>query len=614
MVKMEKGTNKGGILADDMGLGKTVQSLACCILHRTPADPTASEATITLIVAPTSLLYQWADEIKYKVHEGLLRVRIYYGKHKRGTSVRELAESADVVLTTYTTLALEHAEKRRNPLFQMHWLRVILDEAHTIKNRDTLAAHACTDLMADYRWCLSGTPIQNKVSELYSLIRFLKIQPYCDWDKFRKDIEAPLKKNERSGIKRVQALLQSVCLRRTKNSTLDGRNIIVLPSKTVHVIEVDFSSAERAFYSNLEEQSIQKFNKYLADGAVMKNYSNVLVLLLRLRQACCHLSLTGLSQESNRDSPGIPTVSATVALELMDPAVLRRLRDLRLASLGVCPVCADAFEAGKVAIPCGCVACGECVALVGGDGRGEEGGCPGCHGEVCPGFVESGELAEGLDRDVDVGCASKLDDLDAGVSELEDLKADLGKSERLYHFMNAIEGIAGNVKVLQSIRTNSPNDKTIVFTQFCGMMTLCEPHLAYSGFSFVRYDGSMSADQRSRAVQQLQEDPDTLVMLVSLKCGSLGLNLTCANHVIILDFWWNMAVENQAVDRVHRLGQMKEVSVHRITIRDTVEERILEMQRKKQELFNAALGEGGFEGLSASKLGLKELIRLFTRN
>ncbi|RKO91765.1 P-loop containing nucleoside triphosphate hydrolase protein, partial [Blyttiomyces helicus] len=131
-----------------------------------------------------------------------------------------------------------------------------------------------------------------------------------------------------------------------------------------------------------------------------------------------------------------------------------------------------------------------------------------------------------------------------------------------------------------------------VFSQFIGMLDLCEEAIKQKGYKFERFDGAMSATERNDAITRFRENPRITVLLVSLKCGSLGLNLTCANHVILLDAWWNPAVENQAIDRVHRYGQRKEVTVHRITIAETVEDRILALQEKKQEMINSALGEG----------------------
>ncbi|KAF9371002.1 hypothetical protein CPC16_003347 [Podila verticillata] len=122
----------------------------------------------------------------------------------------------------------------------------------------------------------------------------------------------------------------------------------------------------------------------------------------------------------------------------------------------------------------------------------------------------------------------------------------------------------------------------------------------------------MTPNARNEAVIKMNEDPRYSVMLISLKCGSLGLNMTVANHVVMMDPWWNPAIENQAIDRVHRIGQKREVFVHRLCIPETVEDRILDLQAKKQALADGALGEGDVPKLA--KLGLQELMYLFRGN
>ena len=115
---------------------------------------------------------------------------------------------------------------------------------------------------------------------------------------------------------------------------------------------------------------------------------------------------------------------------------------------------------------------------------------------------------------------------------------------------------------------------------------------ALSGF--VRLDGAMSAEQRQAALHKFREDPKVKVLLLSLRAGGVGLNLTAAQHVFLMDPWWNPAVEEQAIDRVHRIGQLHPVKVTRFVVRGTVEERILELQERKRRVCRATL-EGGEE-------------------
>ena len=131
--------------------------------------------------------------------------------------------------------------------------------------------------------------------------------------------------------------------------------------------------------------------------------------------------------------------------------------------------------------------------------------------------------------------------------------------------------------------------RALVFSQWTSLFDLIEPHLNAAGIRFVRLDGSTV--DRGSVVGEFQADGGPPVMLLSLKAGGTGLNLTAADHVFLVDPWWNPAVEDQAADRAHRIGQDKPVMVYRMVARDTVEERILELQAKKRTLADAALSE-----------------------
>ena len=189
------------------------------------------------------------------------------------------------------------------------------------------------------------------------------------------------------------------------------------------------------------------------------------------------------------------------------------------------------------------------------------------------------------------------------------------------------------VALLEEIRDRGQGEKTIVFSSFTSFLDLVEVPLAVHPDlqNYTRYDGSMKRADREDAVYKFKEDRGCKVMLVSLKAGNAGLNLTAANHVIILDPFWNPFVEYQAADRCYRIGQMREVIVHRILIgeegRDyegiaagadpddnnfTVEDRILKLQEKKKKLVEMALDERAGERIG--RLGARELGYLFGLN
>jgi SNF2 family DNA or RNA helicase len=176
------------------------------------------------------------------------------------------------------------------------------DEAQNIKNRTTKASMACCALRGRNKWCLTGTPIQNSVEELYSLFKFLGVRPLNDWDQFRTTIAQPVKQGRSTrAMKRLhvsilvampicllttspQVVLKVVMLRRTKDMTIDGAPLLKLPGRNVENVLCEFDEDERAFYSALEQKTNLTLNKFIKSGTVMSNYTSVLLLLLRLRQ------------------------------------------------------------------------------------------------------------------------------------------------------------------------------------------------------------------------------------------------------------------------------------------------------------------------------------------
>ncbi|KAF9990547.1 hypothetical protein BGZ75_001111 [Mortierella antarctica] len=636
--KMEEGTNQGGILGDDMGLGKTVQTMALIVsrpsppidddviwddrrqLYEPPLESKLVKTKTTLVIAPVALVYQWAEELRTKTQPGLLKVFIHHGQRKL-TDPEEL-RSYDVVITTNHTAMFDFGHKDPNPakckpigvLFKVKFHRVVLDEAHTIKNRQTKASIACARIAANYRWCLTGTPIQNNIDELYSLIRFLGIKPYCEWTNFREKISAPMKRSQQYGpaMQRVQALLKAVCLRRTKTSKVDGKPILNLPDRNVDKVETQFSVDERAFYDALEQRTRDRFNAYVKAGTVMKNYSNILLLLLRLRQACCHPHLIN-DFDKVTDQEDAPVDKKNHVQKLLDNLlddVRRRLIERGLDAVE-CPICMDIGEESVILSKCGHIYCRACItAHLYNHVEDEDRKCPECRRvtsvqdlisvadfnarfnpapETAPSDPKGKGKAVDTPGDNVVGPALAIE-----VPEALDQWISSSKIDRM---INIVKDVMAR------------GEKVIVFSQFVSLLHLVEKPLQHENIKYLMYHGSMTAENRNRAVMQMTTDPTVPLMLISLKCGSLGLNLTVANHVVMMDPWWNPAVENQAIDRVHRIGQTKNVFVHRLCIPDTVEDRILALQAKKQALADGALGEGEVPKLA--KLGLQELMYLF---
>lgn len=740
MKNMEEGSNKGGILADDMGLGKTIQALALMVSRRS-TDP---KRKTTLIVAPVALMKQWEREISQKLKNGrenLLTCFILHGVN-RHTSWEQL-KTYDVVLTTFGTLANEvkrkdkiDAEKRINPNWRptgkadqlpllgqdCKWYRVIIDEAQCIKNKHTKAAIGAAQLQALTRFCMSGTPMMNNVGELYSLIHFLRIKPYNQWERFNIDFVRPLKQGYESGkeraMQKLQALLKAILLRRTKKSKIDGAPILSLPERTTNTQHAVFSNDEMEFYRALETRTQLQFNKYLKAGTVGRNYSNVLVLLLRLRQACCHPHLI---KDFGISSGGVD-VSLKDMLALakqLAPEVVARIKEQGATneqSALECPVCMDMAENATIFIPCGHSTCSECFArisdpsqaIAGGDGDEGQGPnikCPNCRGKIVPTkvidynafkrvFIPEAGGPDGFDPQSDDESTDESDSDSDSEESLSDDSEDLkdfvvpddqmendsetsGKSaeglrrkgkvphespnDKISKQKNSIKGKAkGKVKIkgkakakkgprktlaqlkkdgarnvkarrqylkrlerewetsgkiekvmeiLLATQNRQENEKTIIFSQFTSLLDLLEIPISRKLWGYKRYDGSMNSDARNEAVIEFSDNPRCKIMLVSLKAGNSGLNLVAASQVIIFDPFWNPYIEEQAIDRAHRIGQMRPVQVHRILVPDTVEDRILALQEKKRELIEGALDEKASQ--SIGRLGERELAFLF---
>jgi SNF2 family DNA or RNA helicase len=249
---------------------------------------------------------------------------------------------------------------------------------------------------------------------------------------------------------------------------------------------------------------------------------------------------------------------------------------------------------------------------------------------------EEGEwIGEGSEQQINLGKAGGTDDEDAegggdtlgsidSATDEEDSQTESEgeqEDESDDDTLPIISGLAPSHKpshkpstkirhLLRILHRETPEHKTIVFSQFTSMLDLIEPHLKHGSIGYVRYDGSMRPDAREASLNSLRNNPKTRVLLCSLKCGSLGLNLTAASRVVIVEPFWNPFVEEQAIDRVHRLNQPVDVKVFRLTVRNTVEEKILALQEKKRQLAAAAL-EGG---KGVGKLSMQDIMQLFRRD
>ncbi|KAG0257209.1 DNA repair protein rad16 [Actinomortierella ambigua] len=579
--RQEKTIFKGGILADEMGMGKTIQTIA--LLLASPGKP-------NLIVAPTVAIVQWSNEIKQ--YAPSLSVLIFHGAN-RTESIAELKKH-DIVLTTYSIIESGYRKekygvkrkgmtvKEDSMLHKIKWHRIILDEAHNIKERSSNTARSAFMLQSDRKWSLSGTPMQNRVGELYSLIRFMEADPYgyyfcklcnckslhwkysnmkdCDdcghrpmdhvcW--WNNEILKPIQLYGSTGtgelaFAKLRMLLERMMLRRTKVERADD---LGLPPRKCTVAKYLFNEEEEDLYESLYSDTQRKFTTYVEQGTVLNNYANIFELLTKMRQMVDHPDLV-----LKRVKPGGAGLPETL----------------------VCCVCQEEAE-DPIVSRCHHLFCREDASQYVTTSMVEAPECPVCHIPLSIDLQQPTYIPPEKDDDEEVRHKTF-----ARTSIVNRINMDTWRSS------TKIEAL---VEQLYNLRREDRTIKSICFSQYVNFLDLVKWRLEKAGFKCCKLDGTMTPFQRDATIRKFSEDPTITVFLISLKAGGVALNLTAASRVFICDPWWNPAAELQAMDRIHRIGQHRPILITRLIIENSIESRILQLQAKKQAMVDSTIGK-----------------------
>jgi SNF2 family DNA or RNA helicase len=658
----------GGILADVMGLGKTLSVLSLItktlddaekwskkppITVKAPAKqpeqqpanpqfevpkPAALELTplklnsrATLLVCPLSTVTNWEEQIKQHIQPNGLKYHIYHGSH-RIKSTEALAQH-DLVITTYGCVVSELTTRLRRkqnlpplPLEEIGWFRIVLDEAHTIRERSTLGFKGICRLQANRRWAVTGTPVQNKLEDLGALLAFLRLKPFDERAKFHQYIIQGFKQADPEIIPKLRILIDTITIRRLKDK-------IHLPPRTDEIIKLDFSPEEHKVYEWFARSAKERVNILTGEALGQarsvggKAMCHILRSILTLRLLCAH-GKDLLSDEDLRDLRGI---SAEEAIDLDSDddeeqpqrSVLHEHKAYEMFYL---------MQEGNSDL---CNLCGTKLAVIEIDDDGESDRqdqdpvlcyMAQCLHTYCPACVNKPKKDEACKDCAHFDKATWI--------ELRRRRAEEERESRA----TRPRGPAG--KILPGDRYSGPHTKTralvqellrnkekstafpneppfksVVFSGWTSHLDLIQIALDNAGIVYTRLDGSMSRTQRNAAMDAFRDDPNVQVILVSIMAGGLGLNLTAGNSVYVMEPQFNPAAEAQAVDRVHRLGQTRAVRIVRFIMKDSFEEAMLDLQKKKMDLASLSLDRDSKEKImdrsEAARQRLLDLRSLF---
>ncbi|KAL6487251.1 hypothetical protein MHYP_G00038770 [Metynnis hypsauchen] len=522
----ENGIN--GILADEMGLGKTIQ----CIAHITMMVEKKVMGPF-LVVAPLSTLPNWISEFKRFTPE--VSVMLYHGSQKeRLDLVKKIRKPqgplnmCPVVVTSFEIAMID-----RKFLQRYQWKYLIVDEGHRIKNLNCRLVRELKTLPTDNKLLLTGTPLQNNLAELWSLLNFLLPDVFDDLKSFESwfdistitsDAETlVVNEREQNILNMLHQILTPFLLRRLKSDVT-----LEVPPKKEIVVYAPLTAKQDAFYRAIVDKTIAKLLGQEKEEKAPVDLSSTGRPKRRTRKVVNYSEKSGdsphdlekyiekIRQEMEKQQNFVPVVDVQMPL---DAQVNLKLQNI-LMLLKRC--CNHAYLIEYPLIP----------------------------------GTEEFKIDEQL-----VEASGKFLILDRMLPELK----------RRGH-------------------------KVLIFSQMTSILDILMDYCYLRGYQYSRLDGSMKYSDREENMQKFSTDPEVFLFLLSTRAGGLGINLTAADTVIIFDSDWNPQADLQAQDRCHRIGQTKPVVVYRLITANTIDEKILERASAKRKLEKMVIHKNKFKG------------------
>uniref|UniRef100_A0A3Q1HV60 Proliferation-associated SNF2-like protein n=1 Tax=Anabas testudineus TaxID=64144 RepID=A0A3Q1HV60_ANATE len=543
----ENGIN--GILADEMGLGKTIQCIAhiAMMIEKKVMGP-------FLVVAPLSTLPNWISEFKRFTPD--VSVLLYHGpQQERAKLLKQIRRPqgplsmCPVVITSFEISMID-----RKVLQRFQWKYLIVDEGHRIKNLNCRLVRELKMLPTDNKLLLTGTPLQNNLAELWSLLNFLLPEVFDDLKSFESwfDIDTlgeaesvVAAEREQNILSMLHQILTPFLLRRLKSDVT-----LEVPPKKEIIVYAPLTAKQESFYTAVVNKTIAK--------------------MLGQEKAPVVLTQSGRPKRRSRK------VVDYTETEKDTPYDLEKY--LERVQLDLTQIC----------------------FLV-------------CHSSSTVLDVQSP-----LDAQINLKLQNILMLLKRCCNHPYLVEYPLDPTTQDFKIDEQLVQSSGKFLILDRLlpALKKRGHKVLIFSQMTSILDILMDYCYLRGFQYSRLDGSMSYADRDENMSKFSKDPEVFIFLLSTRAGGLGINLTAADTVIIFDSDWNPQADLQAQDRCHRIGQTKPVVVYRLITANTIDQKILERASAKRKLEQMVIHKNKFKGgkaeLNQSKscIDLDELMEL----
>ncbi|CAI4054540.1 DNA-dependent ATPase FUN30 SKDI_01G0530 [Saccharomyces kudriavzevii IFO 1802] len=500
------------ILADDMGLGKTCQVISFFAYLKQINEPSPH-----LVVVPSSTLENWLRE--FQKFAPALKIEPYYGSLQEREELREILErnsgKYDVIVTTYNLAAGNKYDvsflKNRN--FNV----VVYDEGHMLKNSTSERFAKLMKVRANFRLLLTGTPLQNNLKELMSLLEFIMpnlfISKKESFDAIFKQRAKTTDDNKnhnpllaQEAITRAKTMMKPFILRRRKDQVLKH-----LPPKHTHIQFCELNPVQKKIYDK-EIQTVLEHKRMIKDGELPQQ----------------------AKERSKIQSSSSKNLIMALRKASLHPLLFRNIYDDKMI------------------------------------------------GKMSDAILDEPAYAENGNREYIKEDMSYMTDF-----ELHKLCCNFPKTLSKYQLHNDEWMRSGKIDALKKLLKTiivDKQEKVLIFSLFTQVLDILEMVLSTLNYKFLRLDGSTQVNDRQLLIDKFYEDKEIPIFILSTKAGGFGINLVCANNVIIFDQSFNPHDDRQAADRAHRVGQTKEVNITTFITKDSIEEKIHQLAKNKLAL------------------------------